>query len=331
MRVGDEDRQLSAKELEYLILSKNKDKLRWDSDICKDAKLTDISSQKLKVFVAKLGLKFDSLENMLRKLGLLSGTKICNAAVILFAKKPEYFFPNAKLRCAVFGTSDTSITIDMHDYTGDLFQLIEEAEKYILDHINIGIKVEGLERKDLPEIDKEAIREALINAFCHRDYWSYDSVAIALFKDRMEIRNPGILSSGLTIEKIRSENISERRNELIAEMFHRVHFVEKWGRGISLILSKEPQTEFKEVGRKFVVVFQRKDQTQIPVRINGGVNGGVNFLYNYIKENPGSRVIHLKKNLNIPVRTIERLLKQLKDKNKIEFRGSPKTGGYWIK
>jgi len=52
--------------------------------------------------------------------------------------------------------------------------------------------------------------------------------------------------------------VSERRNELIAELFHRVHFIEKWGRGISLILSKEPDTEFKEVGSHFIVVFRRK-------------------------------------------------------------------------
>jgi ATP-dependent DNA helicase RecG len=41
--------------------------------------------------------------------------------------------------------------------------------------------------------------------------------------------------------------VSKRRNEIIAELFHRIHFVEKWGRGISLILSKQPTADFKEV------------------------------------------------------------------------------------
>jgi predicted HTH transcriptional regulator len=76
-------------------------------------------------------------------------------------------------------------------------------------------------------------REAVINAFCHRDYYEYDSVNIAIFKDRLEIRNPGGLFGGLTIEQIKSEMVSRRRNEIIAELFHRIHFVEKWGRGIS--------------------------------------------------------------------------------------------------
>jgi len=66
------------------------------------------------------------------------------------------------------------------------------------------------------------------------------------------------LFGGLTIKQITNEMVSKRRNELIAEMFHRVHFVEKWGRGISLILSKEPTVEFKEVAGLFVTTFQTK-------------------------------------------------------------------------
>lgn len=120
------------------------------------------------------------------------------------------------------------------------------------------MKLEGLRRVDVPEIDKAAFREAIINAFCHRDYREFDSVNIAVFKDRVEIRSPGLLYGGLTIETIRTKMVSERRNELIAEMLHRVHFIEKWGRGIKLMLSKEPDTEFSEVGTKFITTFKRR-------------------------------------------------------------------------
>jgi len=114
-------------------------------------------------------------------------------------------------------------------------------------------------RVDIPEISKAAFREAVINAFCHRDYYEYDSVNIAIFKDRLEIRNPGGLFGGLTIEQIKSEMVSRRRNEIIAELFHRIHFVEKWCRGISLILSKEPTADFKEVADIFITTFKRKN------------------------------------------------------------------------
>jgi ATP-dependent DNA helicase RecG len=134
----------------------------------------------LKGFLKITGLKYDSVKNTLNKLTLLSDGKLLNAAVILFGKKPQSIFPNAKLRCAV------------------------------------GMRLEGLRRVDVPEIDKEAFREAIINAFCHRDYYEYDSVNIAVFKDRVEVRSPGLLYGGLTIDQIKREMASERRNELIA-------------------------------------------------------------------------------------------------------------------
>ncbi len=325
IRVGDEDKKMSAGEIERLLLEKNKEKMAWDKEVCKEAKLSNINVRKVTWFLKKSGLKFDSVENALRKLGLLSGSKLRNAAVILFAKKPEQFFPNAKLRCAVFGET-TATTIDMQEYVGDLFTLIERAEKYVLENIHVGMRLEGLYRVDVPEINKEAFREAIINAFCHRDYYLYDSVNIAIFKSRVEIRSPGLLYGGLTVLKIKTEEVSERRNELLAEMFHKINFVEKWGRGIRLILSKEPETDFREVGRQFIVTFKRKSIKE-PV----GVNVGVEVLLEHIRAHPGQRATHMAAAFGVTTRTIERWIRQLKSEGKIEFKGSPKRGGYWLR
>ncbi len=259
IRVGDEDRKLSAKEIENIILKKHKNQLRWDNQVCEKASLKDISAAKLQKFLKTAGLEFTSIENSLAKLGLLKNGNILNSAVILFGKKAEEFFPNAKLRCAVFGTPRTAYIIDLQEYSGDLFHLIEMAEEYILKNIHIGMKLDGLYRVDVPEISKPAFREAVINAFCHRDYNEYDSVNIAVFKDRLEIRNPGGLFGGLTIEQLKQEPISKRRNEIIAEMFHRVHFVEKWGHGIDLILTHEPTADFKVTADTFITIFKRKN------------------------------------------------------------------------
>ncbi|HEX2768987.1 MAG TPA: ATP-dependent DNA helicase, partial [Geobacteraceae bacterium] len=73
------------------------------------------------------GLKFDTIPNSLEKLKLLRDGKLLNAAVICFARKAEKLFPNARLRCAVFGTLDTTVTISMNDYYGDVFYLIKKA------------------------------------------------------------------------------------------------------------------------------------------------------------------------------------------------------------
>ncbi len=97
MRVGDEDGQLSAKELERLILQKNQGKMRWDEEMCVKAKLTDINTKRVQWFLKKSGRRYHGLENSLEKLGLLQEEKLRNAAAILFGKKPQQFFPNAKL------------------------------------------------------------------------------------------------------------------------------------------------------------------------------------------------------------------------------------------
>lgn len=337
IRTADEDRQLSAKELEGLFIKKNKEKLRWDMEVCKDAKFSDLGTKKLKDFLAASGLKYDTVENSLEKLKLTVDGKLRNAAVMLFARKPQAFFPNVRLRCAVFGTTDTSFTIDMKDYEGDLFFLIEKAEEYILQNIHIGMRLEGLRRIDVPEIDKEALREAIINAFCHRDYREYDSVNIAVFKDRVEVRSPGLLYGGLTIDAIRKKMISERRNELIAELFHRIHFIEKWGRGISLILSREPETEFSEVGTHFIATFRRK-HINIPLEIARDKTGEkttqktiqktTQKILDMITGNPGITRKELASSIGISESGIKFHLTNLRKKG-ILRRIGPDKGGYW--
>ncbi len=333
MRVGDEDRKLSSKELENLVLRKNKDKLRWDVQICERAKPGDISSAKLKRFLKTSGLKYDTVENSLEKLKLISNGKLLNATVMLFGKKPYSFFPNAKLRCAIFGTTNTSFTIGMQDFEGDLFYLIERAEEYILKNIHIGMKLDGLRRIDVPEIDKEAFREAIINAFCHRDYYEYDSVNIAVFKDRLEIRSPGGLYGGLTIEQIMKENVSKRRNEQIADIFHRVHFVEKWGRGIELILTREPTATFKVVADIFITTFRRKDDLgeKLGERWSerwSELNKNQRMILSLMVENPRISRKELSKKLNINQSAIQKHIEKLKEKGLLRRIG-PAKGGYW--
>ena len=338
IRVGDEDRQLSARELENIILEKNRDHLRWDMEICPQAAQDDISSAKLKRFLKTCGLKYDTLQNALDKLNLIKKNKIRNAAVLCFGKRPEKFFANAKLRCATFGTTDTTVTLDMKDITGDVFTLIEKAEEYILEHVNIGMRLEGLLRVDVPEIDREAFREAIINAFCHRDYREYDSVNIAVFKDRIEIRNPGLLYGGLTISDIREKMVSIRRNELLAELFQRSHLIEKWGRGINMILEREPATEFEEVGSiLFVARFWRKElqrgvthkasvtSEETPGKMSGKTSGKI---LDEISRNHEITIPELSALIAVTERTVERNIQTLQRIGRLRRIG-PAKGGHW--
>ena len=328
IRVGDEDRQLSAKELEHFILKKNKDKLKWDKEICKEAEFTDISVKRLKWFLKEADKEYHSVEDSLDKLGLLKDGKLLNAAVIFFGKKPQQFFPNAKLRCATFATPRTSLIVDRQEFEGNLFYLIEKAEEYILKNIHIGMRLEGMRRIDVPEIDKSAFREAIINAFCHRDYYEYDSVNIAIFKDRLEVRSPGGLYGDLTIEQIKKKMVSKRRNEVIASMFHEVHFVEKWGRGISLILSKEPEADFEVIADIFITKFKRKHYMPPPTQKT--TQKTTQKILMLIKENPRITRDELAKILNISSDGVKYHLNNLKKEGVLKRIGGRKEGHWEI-
>ena len=256
MRVADEDRQLTARELESLILHKNREALRWDNEPCACA-IKELNSKKVRQFVKRAGLAWDTLANALTKLDLIRDGQLVNAARLFFSKTPPM-----QLRCAVFGGTTSSHIIDRHDFDGDILELIEEAQKYILKNIHIGMRLNGLYREDVPEISTAALREAVINAFCHRDYRDPDYIHIAVFKDRVEIRSPGGLYDGLTIRKMRKGNVSKRRNPLIAELFRRIQMVEAWGRGMPLILENEPDAKFWEIAKIFIASFDRPSFVQ---------------------------------------------------------------------
>lgn len=331
IRVAAEDKQMSAAELKRMII-KNKDQ-RWDSNVHDSVSLKDINTHKVRAFCKTAEIKFTTLKDVLESLNLLVNNHIFNAAVILFGKKPEKYFSNAVLSCAVFAANNTANILDQKLFKGDLFYLLHEAENYILRNIHIGMTVEGLLRKDLPEINKEAFREALINAFIHRDYYDPDFVSIGIFYNRVEIKNPGTPFGGLTIDNITSRNISKRRNEVIADIFNRAHLGERKGRGISLILSKEPQTKFELIADLFITTFKRKSNliSQASGGINEGLNEGLKSLLGYVNDNPGSNAIKIAGKFGKSLKTVERWIKILRNQNQIEFRGSKKTGGYFIK
>lgn len=250
MRVADEDRQLSVKQLKELIALQGRESSRWDN-LPGEFDLADLDSSKIKRFVERAELAWDTPENALSKLALIRESKPLNPARLFFGVTP------LQLRCAVFMSTDSATIIDRHDFDGDILELIEEAQKYILKNIHIGMRLEGLRRVDVPEIAVEALREAVINAFCHRDYFDPDYVQVAVFKDRVEIRNPGRLYGNLTIDDLRKGNVSQRRNPLIADLFRRIRMVEAWGRGMPLIFKHAPDVAFREVGNLFIVSFNR--------------------------------------------------------------------------
>ena len=120
-------------------------------------------------------------------------------------------------------------------------------------------------------------------------------------------------------------------NPWIAKVFYRRGLIETWGRGTLKIanLMKTaglPVPTLHENTGNVVMTFKLPEQRS---GVNVGVNVGVNALFAYIQANPGHRAGEMASSFKLTQRTIERWLKQLREAGKIEFIGSPKTGGYY--
>ena len=103
----------------------------------------------------------------------------------------------AELQMAIFAGTERLTFLDIQRHRGTVFELVALAEKYIMSNIHWRVHFDGsLQRKEIPEIPADAIREALINSFCHKDYGACQSNEVAIYKDRVEIYNPGSFPEG---------------------------------------------------------------------------------------------------------------------------------------
>lgn len=203
----------------------------------------------------------DSPQEILQRFQLMNGSKLRNAALLLFSKE-HVQFPQLNMKMARFqGKDKLGDFIDNQSISGNLFYLLQEADIFIRRHISISstYSLNQFQRIDKPALPILAIREALVNAFCHRDYSNHQTeFSLAIFDDRLEIWNSGTLSPQLTIESLSNSHDSILRNPLIANVFYIKDLIEKWGTGTNKIIklcknANLPEPEFSERTGGFLV------------------------------------------------------------------------------
>ncbi len=130
-----------------------------------------------------------------------------------------------------------------------------------------------LERQDVPLYPPLALREALVNAICHRDYtFAGGAIFVGIFDDRLEVTSLGLLPAGITVADLKRDHASRLRNSLIAGVFYRRGLIEQWGRGTQKIVNwcvaaGQPEPEFEEQAGAVVVRFQPSDYHP-PLRVS---------------------------------------------------------------
>ena len=182
--------------------------------------------------------------DVLVRLGLMDKRtkKITNGAVPLFAKRPDAVNPAWEIRCIqYYGTRVVKPIPSLHTYHGTVFELVDQAVDFVMGRVDFAVGAHDGENAAAPtksEFPRDAIREAIVNAVCHRDYTSNACVQVMLFRDRLEIINPGPLPHGISVEDLYRTHDSVPRNSLIARAMSWTSYVEKSGSGTGVIIDK---------------------------------------------------------------------------------------------
>ena len=175
-RVGNTNQRISSSEIRKLAKG-SKRKIYWDEQICEEVSPEGIDKEKVEWFLrkAKYERNFDiepetPAKEALERLGLMKDGKLTNAAILLLGRNPQKFFSQVETRCARFKGTEPLEFIDMKVFGGNIISQREDALGFVKEHIKLHAEIKGTERVETWEYPIEAIREAITNAICHRDY-----------------------------------------------------------------------------------------------------------------------------------------------------------------
>ncbi len=244
-RVGNTSAAMSRDEYNRMLLERLHGEHRWENEPAKGWTIADLDGPEI-VRTVEEAIRRGRAEDpgtrdpaeLLRGLGLTKDGVLLRAAPVLFGRGERLAaeFPQCLLRVARFAGTDKTEFLDNRQFRGHAFELLLAAERFLREHVPVaGRVVPGhIERVDEPLYPPLAVREALANAFCHRDYSiGGGSVGIAIYDDRLEVTSSGSLHFGLTPEALFGPHESLPWNPLIAGVFYRRGIIESWGRARS--------------------------------------------------------------------------------------------------
>lgn len=242
-------RRMTHEELHYAMLNRAPQANDWEYYKVPEADLADLDHEEILATVAE-GIRSGRLPEQaatqdpwiaLQHLDLVREEQLTRAAILAFGKKPEKFFPQCLLRLARFRGVDKTEFIDNKQIYGNIFTLIRAALRFANEYLPIASTFPkgAVQRLDQPLFPIIALREAIANAVCHRDYSrTGGSVSLAIFDDRLEIWSYGLLPSGLEVKDLLELNQSLPRNHRLANVLYYHRYFERWGRGIKLIIDE---------------------------------------------------------------------------------------------
>lgn len=261
-----------------------------------------------------------------------------NAALLLFAKKPQKFFTSVEFQIGRFGKNEGDL-LEQDIIEGNIIQMADKVMEVLrFKYLHAPIHFEGMQRIETLEIPDKAFREILYNAIAHKLY-SGAAIQMHVYDDRIEIWNDGNLPEGYTPETLLQRHSSKPRNKNIAFAFFKAGFIDKWGLGYKKIMEG-----FKEAGMKLPTIELVDGGIRVTVwrkNVVSDVTSGVTSLSlaqltdrqkricDLIRINPHLSANEMSLVLSVVPRTIKRDLAKLQEIGVITHEGNT-SAGRWV-
>ena len=271
---------------------------------------------------------------------IVQNDKLTNTALLL---SDQNSIVGSFVACTRWDGLDKISAKDDIEFYGSVLSQIENTMNFVKKHMSNGWIKEGkVTRREIPEYDLDALREAIINAEAHRSYLRRGTnIELGFYDDRIEIVSVGGISRDKSIEDLLKEPISERRNPLLCDIFSRLDFMERRGSGIEKIkqayANDKKKPKFSVIGEVFKVVFysrlyNEKSSNNHPKIIRkSSENTPKDTILEYIRTNKTVTKKQLMADVGLTEGQIKYTLLELKKNNKIQANGKGKSTSYTIK
>ena len=352
LRIGPNSQKMRTREIISMITSETQ--VLFDSLVNKKFDYENLDTPLLNQHFRKTGIDISGrLDDIMCTLSLAKREDgkihLTNAGVLLFSNEPPLYIMSSLVTCVRYKGNTKYKIIDRKDFRGNLMEQVEEALKFISRNTRVEYVITGKPaREEILEYPEEVIREAVINAVLHRDYFDQKMVTqVDIYDDRIEITNPGGLVKGLTVEDLGKTAV--HRNPVLVDFFHRIGQIEKIGSGIGRMRrgmkeAGHPGPMFDISGVYFRVVLPSRKAIEpveaVDDRVRDVVNDVVGDVVNdVVKQRLAEELILLVQKgfarrqeietmFKISYATAQRDIALLKQHDLILFEGPPKTGRY---
>jgi ATP-dependent DNA helicase RecG len=155
---------------------------------------------------------------LLENLQLLEEGRLKRAALLLFTPMPTRYFSGAYVKIGRFGRSDSDLSFQ-EVVEGNILELAGKVlEVLVRKFFTAQVSYQGLHRIEQLPYPEPALREVLLNAIAHRDYFG-GPIQVSVYEDRLVVWNEGSLPEGFSLADLKRKHPSRPRNPRIARSF----------------------------------------------------------------------------------------------------------------